>query len=452
MTEHGTSQLENDADVIVVGAGPSGSTAAYYLAQAGLDVLLVEKSRFPRDKVCGDGLTPRAVKSLVAMGIDVSEEAGWLRNKGLRVIGGGLRLELDWPELSSWPGYGLVRPRSSLDEQLARRAQAAGAKLLEGTTVTGPVLDDDGRITGVETTTETAANAKSKSRFDNADGSPGDEVPSGGTTSRGTTYRARVVVAADGTSSRLSVAMGLRKRDDRPMGVAVRTYYTSPRHKDDYLESWLDLWDGDRLLPGYGWVFGMGDGTSNVGLGLLNTSKAFGNTDYRALLKRWLKSMPDEWGYTEENRTEPVRGAALPMGLNRTPQYHRGLLLAGDAAGMVNPFNGEGIAYAMESAEILARVTAQALARPTRAETERVLAGYADELQAAYGRYYALGRVFVELIGRPKLMRYATSRGMHHPQLMRFALKLMANLTDPRDGDASDRVISAMTRLAPSST
>ena len=441
MTSHGPAKRDDDADVIVVGAGPSGSTAAYYLAQAGLNVLLIEKSRFPRDKVCGDGLTPRAVKSLVAMGVDVSEEAGWLRNKGLRVIGGGLRLELEWPELGSWPGYGLVRTRASLDEQLARRAQAAGAKLLEGTTVTGPVLDDSGRIVGVETTAEVEEKSKSRSRFDNTERVHGSSV----------TYRARVVVAADGNSSRLSVAMGLRKRDDRPMGVAVRTYYTSPRHKDDYLESWLDLWDGDRLLPGYGWIFGMGDGTSNVGLGMLNTSDAFGKTDYRELLKRWLKSMPEEWGYVEENRTEPVRGAALPMGFNRTPHYHQGLLLAGDAAGMVNPFNGEGIAYAMESGELLARVVAQALARPTRAEAERVLRSYPAELQAAYGRYYTLGRVFVQLLGKPKLMRYATSRGMNHPQLMRFALKLLANLTDPRDGDASDRLISAMTRLAPSS-
>jgi geranylgeranyl reductase family protein len=441
--QHVTTHRDDDADVIVVGAGPSGSTAAYYLAQAGLNVLLIEKSRFPRDKVCGDGLTPRAVKPLLAMGVDVSEEAGWLRNKGLRVIGGGVRLELDWPELSSWPGYGLVRTRASLDEQLARRAQAAGAKLLEGTTVTGPVLDGDGRIVGVETSAQPEEKSKARSRSDNAERGHGS--------ASGVTYRARVVVAADGNSSRLSVAMGLRKRDDRPMGVAVRTYYTSPRHKDDYLESWLDLWDGDRLLPGYGWIFGMGDGTSNVGLGLLNTSDAFGKTDYRDLLKRWLKSMPEEWGYVEENRTEPVRGAALPMGFNRTPHYHKGLLLAGDAAGMVNPFNGEGIAYAMESGQLLARVVAQALARPTGAETERVLRSYPDELQAAYGRYYTLGRVFVELIGRPKLMRYATSRGMHHPRLMKFALKLLANLTDPKDGDASDRVISAMTRLAPSS-
>ena len=413
----------DQADVIVVGAGPAGSTTAFYLAQAGLDVLLLEKSRFPREKVCGDGLTPRGVRALVAMGISVSEEDGWVRNKGLRVIGAGQRMELPWPELSSYPGYGLVRPRTDLDQMLARRAEQAGARLLEGVTVTGPVLDDrTGRITGVT--------AKA------ADGA-GER-----------TYRARVVVAADGNSSRLSVSMGLRKRDDRPLGVAVRTYYRSPRHDDDYLESWLDLWDGDRLLPGYGWIFGMGDGTSNVGLGLMNTSAAFGHTDYHGLLHKWLAGMPAEWGFTEENRTEPIRGAALPMGFNRTPHYYQGLLLVGDAGGMVNPFNGEGIAYAMESGEILARTVAQALARGRRAETERVLAGYPKALSQAYGGYYAAGRVFVKAIGRPGLMRFATKHSMSRPALMGFALKVLANLTDPR-GDAADRLVNGLSKLVP---
>jgi menaquinone-9 beta-reductase len=411
-----------EADVIVVGAGPSGSTTAYYLAQAGLDVLVLEKSRFPREKVCGDGLTPRAVKALVAMGVPISEDDGWLRNKGLRVIGAGMRLELDWPELTSYPGYGLVRTRMDFDQRLAQRAREGGARVIEGVTVTGPVRDDrTGRIVGV-----TAR-------------------PEGGEQQ---VYRSRLVIAADGNSSRLSVAMGLRKRDDRPIGVAVRAYYTSPRHEDDYLESWLDLWDGDRQLPGYGWIFGMGDGTSNIGLGLLNTSGAFGNTDYRALLGRWLAGMPGEWGFTEENRVGPIRGAALPMAFNRTPAYTDGLLLVGDAAGMINPFNGEGIAYAMESGEIAARVVTQALAWPDAAGAERVLHGYPRVLADAYGGYYALGRAFVKAIGRPELMRFATRHAMSRPALMRFALKLLANLTDTR-GDASDRLINAMTKLAP---
>jgi geranylgeranyl reductase family protein len=411
-----------EADVIVVGAGPAGATTAFYLAQSGLDVLLLEKSRFPREKVCGDGLTPRAVRSLVGMGISVTEQDGWVRNKGLRVIGAGQRLELPWPELSSYPGFGLVRTRHDLDEALARRAEQAGARLIEGITVTGPVRHErTGRIRGVVAR------------------------PDGG---EERSYAARVVVAADGNSSRLSVSMGLRKRDDRPLGVAVRTYYTSPRHDDDYLESWLDLWDGDRLLPGYGWIFGMGDGTSNVGLGLLNTSAAFGHTDYHALLRKWLKGMPAEWGFTEENRAAPIRGAALPMGFNRTPHYHQGLLLAGDAGGMVNPFNGEGIAYAMESGEILARTVVQALARGRGAETERVLAGYPHALSQEYGGYYTLGRTFVKLIGKPSLMRFATKHGMSRPALMRFALKLLANLTDP-GGDATDRLVNGLSRLAP---
>jgi len=415
-----------DADVIVVGAGPAGSTTAYHLAQAGADVLLLEKTAFPREKVCGDGLTPRAVKSLVSMGIDTRPEAGWIHNKGLRILGGGMRLELPWPELASYPSYGLVRPRTDFDDLLARQAVKAGALLRERANVRAPVLDDrTGHITGVTARTE--------------DG----EI----------TYRAPLVVAADGNSSRLSLSMGLTTRDDRPMGVAVRTYYRSPRHEDDWLESWLELWDERdgqrRLLPGYGWVFGVGDGTSNVGLGVLNTSTAWGKVDYKELLRRWLDQTPEEWGFREENRTSPVLGAALPMGFNRQPHYTRGLLLVGDSGGMVNPFNGEGIAYAMESGELAAQVISQALARPSAAARERALAAYPQALKQAYGGYYTLGRTFVKLIGDDRVMKLATRHGLPHPVLMRFVLKLMANLTDARGGDAMDRVINALSKLAP---
>src|SRR5215470_16007357 len=138
------------ADVIVVGAGPAGSSAALRLAQAGLDVLVLEKARFPREKVCGDGLTPRAVKALTGMGVPMDPADGWRPTKGVRLVAGRARLELAWPELSSYPGYGLVRGRAAFDETLARHAQKAGAHLVEGMTVTGPLLDErTGRIAGV---------------------------------------------------------------------------------------------------------------------------------------------------------------------------------------------------------------------------------------------------------------------------------------------------------------
>ena len=425
---------ERTADVIVVGAGPAGSATAYHLARSGLDVLLLEKTAFPREKVCGDGLTPRATKQLLAMGMDVSEEAGWLRNKGLRIIAGGHRLQMDWPELASFPDYGLVRRRDDFDEQLARQAEKAGARLHERCNVGEPILDPrTGRITGVH--------AKL--------GGPG--VRSKDMTK--VTFHAPLVVAADGNSTRLSLKMGLHRREDRPMGVAVRTYFHSPRHDDDYLESWLELWDRrgaqDKLLPGYGWVFGMGDGTSNVGLGILNTSSAFGELDWREILKAWCASMPEEWGYTPENMTSAIRGAALPMAFNRQPHYTRGLLLVGDAGGLVNPFNGEGIAYALESGAVAAETIVQAHGRSTASQRELALRAYPKVLKETYGGYYNMGRAFVKLIGNPKIMKLATERGLSHPLLMRFTLKLLANLTDPRGGDAMDRIINGLTKVAP---
>jgi menaquinone-9 beta-reductase len=420
--------VADEADVIVVGAGPGGSAAAYHMARHGLRVLMLEKTTFPREKVCGDGLTPRATRQLIRMGVDTSEKAGWLQNKGLRVIGGGVRLELDWPELASFPHYGLVRTRLDFDDLLARRAVEAGAELRTGVQVTGPVLDDDGYAIGVQA----------------AVGAEKEPVR----------YRAPLVVAADGVSGKFPLALGLTKRDDRPIGVAVRRYYHSPvRADDDYLESWLELrsaQDPDRLLPGYGWIFGLGDGRVNVGLGILNSSSAFGRTNYRAMLGDWLATTPDDWGMRDESNADgPIGGAALPMGFNRVPHYTRGVMLVGDSGGMVNPMNGEGIAYAMESGELAAEVAVQALARPAGPERELALRAYPDELKQRFGGYYRMGGIFVKLIGNPQIMRIATKHGMPHPTLMRFVLKLLANLTDPRGGDAMDRIINGLTKVAP---
>lgn len=419
------------ADVIVVGAGPAGSAAAYHLAQAGVSVIVLEKTAFPREKVCGDGLTPRAVKQLVDMGIDISESAGWRRNRGVRIIGGGHRLDLDWPTLAAFPNFGLVRPRKEFDQIVSNRAVAAGARMFEQTNVTGPVLDDrTGHIVGV-----TARPADEHGR------SVGDPV----------IYRGRVVIAADGNSSRLSVAMGLNRRLDRPMAVAVRSYFRSDDDCDQRLETWVELPSGGRLLPGYGWVFPMGDGTLNIGIGMLNTDKVPGQTDYRALMMGWLKAMAPVHTLTPDDMTEPIRGAALPMAFNRQPHYTKGLLLVGDAGGMVNPFNGEGISYAMESGALAARVIAQALARSTAGQQEQAFSEYPRLLQQEYGGYYTIGRWFLRALGDPRFMKWAVGRGLGHRTLMEWSLKMMGNLTDRPGVDISDRVVNALDRLAPRS-
>ncbi|HSV38102.1 MAG TPA: geranylgeranyl reductase family protein [Nocardioidaceae bacterium] len=431
------------ADVIVVGAGPAGAATAYWLATAGVDVLLLEKSEFPRDKICGDGLTPRAVKQLIAMGFDL-EQPGWQKNRGLRIKGAGHTIELPWPELADYPSFGMVRARMDFDEILARHAQKAGARLLERTAVTAPVFDASGHVVGVTAKQVDERGRASTPRKRSLDRRNQDEL----------TFRAPIVVAADGVSARMGMALGLERRENRPMAVACRAYYKTPMHDDEYMESWLELWDGkpgeSNLLPGYGWIFPCGDGTANLGLGILNSSAAFQNIDYKDSMRRWLANTDPALGFNDDNLVGgPIRSAALPMGFNRKPHYTRGVLLVGDAGGMVNPFNGEGIDYALEAGHMAAMTAVQALARNSGPAREKVLEGYAKALDAEYGGYFTLGRGFAKLVGNPTFMRLATKHGLPRPALMRFTIKLMANLTDHKGGDAHDRIINALAKIAP---
>ncbi|MDT8909872.1 geranylgeranyl reductase family protein [Amycolatopsis sp. PS_44_ISF1] len=420
---------DHDAEVIVVGAGPAGSTAATYLARAGVDVLLLEKTEFPREKVCGDGLTPRGVKQLIDLGIDTSTDAGWVHSRGLRILTGELTLELDWPDLTSYPPYGVSRTRQDFDDLLAKTAVKAGARLYERTTVTSAITNAAGRVVGVE-----------------AKVGP-ERTP--------VNYRAPLVLACDGVSARLALSVGIDKNEKRPMGVAVRRYYKSPRHDDPFIEGHLELWDRSdprdpKLLPGYGWAFPLGDGTVNVGLGMLSTSASFRNTDYRALLRQWLDGTPEEWGYREENAIGKVGGAGLPMGFNRTPHYRDGLLLLGDAGGMVSPFNGEGISAAMESAQLASEFVVQALARAEGPSRERALEGYPRAVGELMGGYYRLGNVFAKLIGKPKVMHAATKYGLRINKILPLVYKGLSGCYDAKGGDGVDRLIAALARATPS--
>jgi menaquinone-9 beta-reductase len=412
------------ADVVVVGAGPGGAAAAAHLAARGRDVVLLEKDRFPRDKVCGDGLTPRVVKELLELGL--VDEAhgrvpGWATQRGLRIHGGTTVMELPWPELEDWPNWGATATRKVFDETIARLAERRGARLAEGLTVTDPLWRDAGerRVAGVS--------------WRDAAGATGE-------------VRAPVVIAADGASGAMAKHLGVHRRTDRPMAVAARTYYRSPKADDPWISSYLDLRDGaGDLLSGYGWVFPLDDGTINVGLGLLSTSREFQGVSYRKLLRSWADGIAEEWGTTEATRTEPIRSGPIPMGFNRTPLHQRGVLLVGDSGGMVNPFNGEGISYAMEAAALAAEVVDEALT----ARRTAVLDRYDRELRERWGGYYTLGKVFAELVGNPTVMHVCTTYGMPYRPLMELVFKLMAHLTDGSPSDTKDVIINTLQRLAP---
>ena len=407
-----------ETDVLVVGGGPGGAAAAYYLARQGLDVTVVDKSSFPREKVCGDGLTPRSVAALLHMGID-TDDPRFERVKGLRVYSRRDVIELPWPELSSWPDYGLVMPRDEFDHLLIQRALKAGARLQERTEAVEPTLRG-GWVTGAR-----VRPAQEK-----------DAEP--------TEIRARFTIAADGAASRFARTTGVRRDESRPLGIAARRYYRTAYHPGPWFESWLDLWEGDLLLPGYGWLFPVAGGRINLGAGLLNTFKGFKQISAQRLFDAFAAMLPDRWEISAEAAEGKLLSGPLPMGLNRVPLVVPGMMLIGDAAGAVNPFNGEGIAYAMETGEVAADLVHESLVK----DRPGIAMMYPAVLRERYGDYFRIGRGFAKIIGRPAIMGRATRYLLPNQRVMGFAMRLMANLTDGPGGDRQDRLFHLMERIA----
>jgi geranylgeranyl reductase family protein len=425
-------------DVVVIGGGPAGSSCAYWLADAGWDVVVVEKKHFPRVKTCGDGLTPRAVRQLADMGLE-DALAGSHKYGGLRAYGFGQSLEMQWPDHPNFPSYGYTITRHDLDGLVAEHAVKAGATLLAGTEVVAPLIDEAASPSATLPHLPHLPHLKGVTIKDkDAKGSGGERQ-----------LLARYVLVADGANSRMGRMLGTNRRRDLPLGMALRGYYSSDRHDDQFIESHLDIRDdaGD-VVPGYGWIFPMGDGRVNVGVGLLSTDRRWKGVNTSHLMELFVKQAPESWGLTPETCLGPPTGGKLPMGLSVGPRVGANVLVAGDAAGTINPFNGEGIAYGYETG----RLAAAALGHALTGEGANALEDYDHQLQAAYGPYYKVARAFVRMISNPETMKLCVGIGMRSEFLMSQLLRIMANLMRPDSAGPAEigfRAMELISRLRP---
>ena len=381
-------------DVAVIGAGPAGAATATWLARGGADVVLFEKGARGRDKSCGDGLTPRAIAEIDRLGLDISR---FHRIDGLRVQAGRTVREVRWPD-GAFPPVGAVAPRTDFDAMVMQSAVDAGADLREHAAAE-PWLDGD-RVRGVEVD--------------------------------GGRVAADMVVVASGAGSAAARLLGATRVEGSPFGLAIRAYAPSGRADDRYMEACLTVEGPDgSIVPGYGWVFPAGDGVVNIGVGALSTMRNFSELNLNTMLAAYTAQVGEQWELGDF--TNRPRAWRLPMHVERRSGH--GWLAVGDAAGLVNPFNGEGIDYALESGRLAAE---EFLRLPGTAP-----AAYDAVLTRDYDPFFATARRFAWLIGRPRLLRALLGVALSTGFTMELVLDIMANLIDEHDPGLAGRLLGA---------
>ncbi|MFN6552987.1 menaquinone reductase [Mycolicibacterium septicum] len=388
--------MDIKADVVVVGAGPAGSAAAAWAARAGRDVQVVDAAQFPRDKSCGDGLTPRAVAELERLGM-----GPWLdtriRHHGLRMSGFGADVEVRWPG-PSFPSTGSAVPRTELDDRIRSVAADDGAKMRLGAKVVGVEYDSRGRVESVQL----------------------DD---------GATIGCNHLIVADGARSTLGRVLGRTWHKETVYGTAIRGYIATPRANEPWITSHLELRSPEgQVLPGYGWIFPLGNGEVNIGVGALATSKRPANAALRPLLSYYTQLRREEWGFSGEPRA--ALSALLPMGGAVSGVAGPNWMLVGDAAACINPLNGEGIDYGLETG----RLAAELLGSGDYSHAWPAL------LQDHYAQGFSIARRLALLLTLPRFLPASGPLAVRSSFLMNIAVRVMGNLVTEEDDDWVARV------------
>ena len=384
----------NQRDLLVIGGGPAGAATAIRAARAGVRVTVFEKGPHGRDKVCGDGLTPRAVAALQDLDIDISAAH---RIDGLRMIAGKKSRELAWPTTDRFPNYGAVWPRKKFDTYLIDLAMEAGAEVRFDSEAL-PVLDN-GAVIGVE--------------------------------ANGERFTAPLTVLAAGAQGAAAKLVGADRDPNEPFGLAIRAYAETPRHAERHLEACLSLRDEHGTsVPGYGWMFPAGDGTVNIGVGALSTMQGFKKLNLNTLLDQYAAIVRDSWSLGPYQ--DKPRAWRLPMSSLR--RHGAGWLAVGDAAGFVNPMNGEGIDYGLESGMLAADLF---IANPSTAPDV-----YDRTVGERFDAFLRTGRRFSFIIGHPLLLRTGLRVAVGTQAAANVTLSVMGNLIDGSTPGVAGRVLN----------
>ena len=377
-------------DVAVIGAGPSGAAAALHSVRRGFETVLIDSAEFPRDKTCGDGLTPRGLHQLNQLGVEVNSS---YRNKGLKLHGFGTSATAPWP--STYPCVeGTALQRHRLDALLVDASVAAGAHLLTGEPATDPRLEGNRLV-------EFRVGEKK--------------------------IRAKEVIVADGVRSTFGQKLGRIWHKGEVFGIAARSYCESPFSDEPWMHSHVELRDEDGVVqPGYGWIFPIGDGSVNLGCGALSTNKRPAKVNTKKLWSQDASQQRAEWQLGDEKF---ITSAALPMGGAVSNVAGANWMIIGDAAACVNPLNGEGIDYGLETA---------ALATGILGTNKDLTLVWPDLLRQHYGEAFMLARTLARVLTYPQFLPLAGPIGLRGP--MHVAARLMGNLITEEDRDFTARL------------